>query len=346
MRLRILDGFRTISILVVLLFHFYSRFFGEFYTYVFNTEKIFAFGHLGVQFFFIISGFVIYMSVEKCDGFLSFMKKRYIRLAPGMLIASLITFSFFNLLSADIRTDALSTKNFLFSNTFLSPSLIHLFNPNSELDYTDGAYWSLWVEVCFYILFGLVYFFDKKNVVRNFTIVALGGYALSVLSKANVNATLSSFDAIFKTFNVFKLSLWFLIGIYFNRLYFTKNKMYLLISVVLFGVLTMSNLKLYAIAFNVFIFIMFMLFFYKSEWISFLGSRLFSKCGIASYTVYLLHQNIGVLIIYRCSPYLGKYNFIIGLILIPVFFLLGHWIYKYFEKPIGERMNRTRPLLS
>jgi len=49
----------------------------------------YKFGFFGVQLFFMISGFVILMSLEKTEGFFHFIYKRWIRLFPALLIASL-----------------------------------------------------------------------------------------------------------------------------------------------------------------------------------------------------------------------------------------------------------------
>lgn len=68
-RIQILDGFRAISILSVLLFHFFSRWTPplsseSFYPYGSKYFSWFQYGGVGVEFFFMISGFVIYFTLE------------------------------------------------------------------------------------------------------------------------------------------------------------------------------------------------------------------------------------------------------------------------------------------
>lgn len=64
-RLEYLDGLRGLAILWVLLYHFFSRWaelipFGSTY----QQWLIFEMGDLGVNLFFLISGFVIFMTLN------------------------------------------------------------------------------------------------------------------------------------------------------------------------------------------------------------------------------------------------------------------------------------------
>ncbi len=95
--------------------------------------------------------------------------------------------------------------------------------------------------------------------------------------------------------------------------------------ILLFGVITYFILLLFA---------------YKPSIISFLGSPLIAKCGVVSYAVYLIHQNIGVLIIIKLSPLLGDYNWITGIILSMLVFVFGIFIYKYYEDPMSKMLKR------
>src|SRR6478736_6931335 len=97
-RLDILDGFRFVAIVSVLFFHFYSKWSfpvkeenylpGE---NLYHTD-FFNHGNLGVQFFFIISGFVIFYTLERSETLIAFLTKRFIKLFPTMLLCSIVTF--------------------------------------------------------------------------------------------------------------------------------------------------------------------------------------------------------------------------------------------------------------
>ena len=88
-RVKHLDGLRGLAIIAVFGFHLFA----EDPKSVF-LSKIFIHGDLGVNLFFLISGFVIFMSLNKSLNFLTFIKKRYFRLFPSMLFASLLYFFF------------------------------------------------------------------------------------------------------------------------------------------------------------------------------------------------------------------------------------------------------------
>ena len=72
-RIKILDGFRALAIISVMLFHYFSRYTTiGLYPYK-DRYDFFSLGALGVQFFFIISGFVIYFTLKKTISILEFV---------------------------------------------------------------------------------------------------------------------------------------------------------------------------------------------------------------------------------------------------------------------------------
>ena len=84
-RISILDGFRSLAILSVLLYHFFSRWVPpendiSLYPYK-NAYDYFGIGQLGVQFFFIISGFVIFFTLDTTANFSSFLEKKTYKIA-------------------------------------------------------------------------------------------------------------------------------------------------------------------------------------------------------------------------------------------------------------------------
>ena len=86
-RIKHIDGLRGVAIIAVFGYHIF----------VINPKNIFLeffffHGDLGVNLFFLISGFVIFNSLNRSLNFLIFIKKRYFRLFPSMLFASLFFF--------------------------------------------------------------------------------------------------------------------------------------------------------------------------------------------------------------------------------------------------------------
>ncbi|MFV0211121.1 acyltransferase [Empedobacter falsenii] len=340
-RINIIDGFRVVAIFIVMLYHFYSSFLND-YQYNFDSS-IFHFGHLGVQFFFMISGFVIFITLNNSQSFIEFIKKRYLRLMPGMLVCSLITFSIFNIFDSTFYPPAKEFKNLLFSNSFISPSVPNkLFNTN--FDYIDSSYWSLWVEIIFYVLISLLFFLDKKRVILYYSVLSISGTLLWYFFGSDENVLeLSVYHSMHKILNYIpfiNLLIWFLIGIIISKLYTNhldfKYIIYLISLFILVFVTSKTNeLRYFVIVSG----IVWYIFLYKNSWFNFFGVKFISKLGRSSYSVYLIHQMIGVSIIINIAPYFGNFNWVIPIFLIILFFGFGLLSYEYLEKPLGKKMH-------
>lgn len=144
-RIQTLDSLRGIAALVVILFHYTYRF-PEAYSKNFDPGFSLRYGHYGVQLFFIISGFVIYMTVERCKTVGEFAYRRWSRLFPTYWICLCITLVSLHFLGPQNRVQPLGVvaTNFTMLQTFLNRP------------HVDTAYWSLEQELLFYVLIGLV----------------------------------------------------------------------------------------------------------------------------------------------------------------------------------------------
>jgi peptidoglycan/LPS O-acetylase OafA/YrhL len=153
-RIQYLDGLRGIAILTVVLFHAYARWPGV--NSDFANFPLFHYGFLGVELFFLISGFVILMTLERCKTFATFMLRRWFRLFPASLFVTLAIFLTAPLLPERPAglphvSDLLASLLFI-KPTWLSAILRH------QVSVIEGVYWSLFVEVIFYVVFGSLYF--------------------------------------------------------------------------------------------------------------------------------------------------------------------------------------------
>ena len=351
-RLMILDGLRTIAILLVLLFHYYSRYKNNLYEYSFNIPVFIEYGYLGVQLFFIISGFVITLSLYKTHRFTVFIKNRFIRLLPAMVICATITFLFKNLFdNENLFENSKNITNLLISITFINPDLVNLFT-HTNLNYIDGAYWSLWVEISFYFIAGILYFISPLHLLRNFSIIVFLGFFSHFIFISNTGFRFFSpiisesvfmlIRGVFKTITFFEHSLWFLGGMLLQKLYQDKKNLnylfYFFFIMVLQLLFIFNSFTLIFMSLTVTVFLLFI---YKPHFISILGNKLLSRLGVASYAIYLVHQNIGVLIINKLGGYFGEMNWILPLILIFILGVFGIYFYKFVEKPISKRLKES-----
>lgn len=159
-RLAYLDGLRGVAILSVLVYHAYARWptklpFGD----AFEAPPI-AQGWVGVELFFIISGFVIFMSLERSRSLPYFALQRWRRLFPAMLVATMLV-----VLTTPLLPERPYTNNDLAAPlvglTFIAPRWWAV--AGIELEAIEGAFWSLFVEVQFYAVVGIAYFASGRR---------------------------------------------------------------------------------------------------------------------------------------------------------------------------------------
>ena len=150
-RLRALDGLRLIAALMVAAYHYGGR--GGEVTQAWGSSPQvqfptlhtwFAYGCLGVQIFFVISGFVICMSGWG-KPLRSFFASRASRLLPSYWAAVVIVTAVFAL--PVVAYDAVSPSDALVNLTMMQQPL--------GVDRVLGVCWTLWAEVRFYALFAL-----------------------------------------------------------------------------------------------------------------------------------------------------------------------------------------------
>ena len=175
------DGLRSISIISVILYHLNNGYLSG--------------GFLGVDVFFVISGFVVAMSVShftspKLLGFLGyFYARRIIRIVPALMFALLIT----SLLSAALIPNSwLSSANqktglyavLGLSNFILLSNEGSYFSPRSEFNPFTHT-WSLAVEEQFYCIFPLMFFtwfLTRKEVsIFVFLVACLASFGSAVI---------------------------------------------------------------------------------------------------------------------------------------------------------------------
>lgn len=111
---------------------------------------------VAVKSFFVVSGFLIFMSYENSKTISSYFSKRIRRIYPAYLFViclSVLLGSFFTI-SSSIDYWSLATLKYFASNlfflNFLHPTLPGLFLQNSNTA-VNGALWTLKIEVMFYL---------------------------------------------------------------------------------------------------------------------------------------------------------------------------------------------------
>lgn len=115
------------------------------------------YGYLGVDLFFMISGFVIMMSA-RAESVWKFVVSRLTRLYPAFWICCSVTFVVI-LISGTTRFPS-SLQVYLINMTMLPGS--------TGTKFLDGSYWSLGIELRFYFLVALVILIGQINNAERF----------------------------------------------------------------------------------------------------------------------------------------------------------------------------------
>jgi peptidoglycan/LPS O-acetylase OafA/YrhL len=152
-RLGSLDALRGLAALAVVIFHYTSAFdIKEHFPGYPRAIINFSGGRYGVELFFVISGFVILWSVQRVGGVGDFAWSRFSRLFPpfwaSMLLVTVYVLFAEHVLNAGIGPLTFTTPQW-FANVTMVPSWFGF----TEL---DGAYWTLAVEMIFYVMIAVL----------------------------------------------------------------------------------------------------------------------------------------------------------------------------------------------
>lgn len=349
-RIAILDGLRMFAILFVMVGHLLAQ-----YNIKGNIflEYFVRYSFFGVPFFFVISGFVILYSLENTKNYLEFLKKRYLRLAPAMLICSCLTFCFFKFIySGEGFENSKYFPNLLIANTFIDPHVFDLFVGEIRYYYIDDAYWSLWVEVCFYLLIGFLFFYNKEKYIRNFIFVCVVGMLVYNLLKSNLvhfyfkdylsENTIHLMKSIARCLGLFSECLWFMIGIFLYKLYNNPSSKKYIYYIILCGILQ-AGLQKFDVVFTIltaFTVTIYLIFVYKSHLLIYLTNPFIGRLGVTSYSVYLIHYHIGAGCILMYNNYFAKESYLLLFLLVIIFFVFGLFSYKYLERPLSNQLKK------
>jgi len=281
-----LDYLRGIAALSVVLFHFTYGY--DYGLGIINSNKFyFTYGKLGVNLFFMISGYVIFMTLNNVQQPLDFIVSRFARLYPAYWCAIIFSIIFVNIFDNPFEYEKVSIKQILLNFTMLQ----HWFKVKD----IDGAYWTLSVELTFYIIMFTLYILDQ---LKKIELYCLGWLILTYLCVSFKIPFENYLNELF----ILKYSPLFIAGILLFRFKVHGN------SVLRYTLLLLSLIVEISILYSI-----------NSDWITvtiiisfyiillaFVKDKIYIKknrallfFGTISYSLYLIHENIGLTIIYN-----------------------------------------------
>lgn len=139
-RLTELDALRGIGALCVLVFHYSTRF-HELFPQAAHVPFSFPGGNYRVLLFFTISGFAIFFTLDRIATVADFIVNRFARLYPAYIVAMLMT----------LGIEYLAQATQLLVGPFAILANLTMLQGFAFIPEVDGAYWTLTVEIAFYV---------------------------------------------------------------------------------------------------------------------------------------------------------------------------------------------------
>jgi len=325
-----IDLFRFIAASAVVLYHYLYRGYKGGNMSLLRFDEIgeyFKYGYLGVDLFFIISGFVIAFSI-KHRSLPKFCYSRFKRLYPMYWICLIITFVISYFFGAPRY---LVTFKQLLANFTMVQELFGQGN-------IDGAYWSLYVELKFYLIIAVFLIVNRfKQISLDYLV-----YFWLFLSSLRLFVEPSEiYDAIHHLF-ILDWSAYFIAGIVFCQIFLHGPALkhfivlpwclYLSIDGAIGRIHWLartfhSDFSSYIIAATIVVFYMVMLL-VSCKRLQRFNSRKFIKIGMLTYPLYLIHQHIGFIIFNQLHDYINKYVLVsaVTLLMLGIAYILSDWV--------------------
>jgi peptidoglycan/LPS O-acetylase OafA/YrhL len=247
-----------------------------------------SFGLLSVYTFVFISGFLVTKSWIDTQDVIIFIKKRFLRIFPGLLSVSLFTAFIIGPLVtyvplAEYLNDPLTIM--YLRNVYLYPLSSHLpgvFENNPFPDAVNGSLWLIPVLVFLYAslaIFGQLRLINKKHYVALFTVVLFGVFLLDMSNPSLKNQAIFYMPAYYLLCS----SLFFYIGV---LCYLYRDKIILRRSLAILSmILFLISLKLpFGLVLNVFVLPYLILYFASLD---IAALRKFNQTTDLSYGIYL-----------------------------------------------------------
>ncbi|MEM7554059.1 MAG: acyltransferase [Cyanobacteria bacterium P01_A01_bin.84] len=338
-----LDHWRGLAALWVVIFHgFVSTLDISLHPSAEFVKSIAAHGRLGVNLFFVISGYCIavsaYRSVSKNGSPWTFIKNRAWRLLPTYWLAFLLTIGL-NFISAFLNKRSIWEN---IPNTWQDwVGNLFLIQPYLEVPFYVIVYWSLVVEFAFYLIVTLLLFLKSLT---NYRIPLFIGLSLGFVSVFMIEGS-----------KIAPLTYWcdFVCGVLVfaallfksqGKLYQVRTCLFLLLNFIFLSIWVNwgfhSSYLWFSAAFALLLYYIYPL---DSKIAAISQLDFLRITGLMSYSLYLLHVPFQARIITLGSKFISEKSFLFLLLQICgwiVCLLISYIFYKLIENPINQWRKR------
>jgi peptidoglycan/LPS O-acetylase OafA/YrhL len=319
-RLLELDALRGLAALAVVFYHYFFRY-NELYGHH-ALDVVWAYpGLYGVQLFFMISGFVIYWTLNRVEKPADFVVSRFSRLYPVYWAAILTTFCivrYFGLPGREV-SGRTALENIIMFQQYLN------------IRHVDGVYWTLTIELTFYWWIFVLYLFKQlKNVELWLSPLVL----LAILKGVEL---INIPDFINNVFIIHYIS-FFVAGICFFKIQdgIASRPTYLVLLFTLLSTIATFSFREFLL-FSAFYMVFYLA---VSGRLAFLSFRPFVFLGTISYSLYLVHQNIGYVMINQFYKFQLMPLFSI-LLAISCSISIAYMLTRFIERPALQYIRKS-----
>ena len=347
-----IDGLRAIAVGVVILYHSRISIFGH---------RLFEGGFIGVDIFFVISGYLITSIIFKeitttgSFSFKYFYERRIRRILPVLLFVMMVSFLFAWMYLLPLSFVDFS-KSILYSLSFISNFFFHY--SGQEYAAPSGLYkpllhtWSLSVEEQFYIIFPITFFITFKYFRKYLVHILIIGFLISLGVAEWTSRNYPSTSFYFIHTRLWELLAGSILAYYEILKGHRSNYKTLNLILPMVGLLLIAHSVFF---FNDEIFhpsfltlssiigvCLIIWFSNRGEFITrILSSKLFVGIGLISYSLYLWHYPIFAFSRVTGLTFENKIGQISSLVII---FILSIASYNFIEKPFRNKKYQLKKL--
>jgi peptidoglycan/LPS O-acetylase OafA/YrhL len=319
-----IDALRGLAALFVVYYHYVWRYDEKFRpaskSLLWFDVSVFGedyFAKMAVFLFFMISGFVISLTLASATNTASFVVSRFSRLYPAYFVC--MTLTFLSSFIFPLPSENLDVKDYVVNLTMVQEYL--------GAESIDGVYWSLHVEICFYAMMAALLAFGKARCVLLFSLcwVLFGIVANFARSHLGLHLPLK-LDVLL----ALQYAHFFAAGVAFHSIWRGEEGRLPYLVLAITAVSLFASLPAIVAATSLLFYLLFAGVILGR--LEFLNNRYLVGAGAISYAVYLLHQKIGYRIIMFLSEHGVSRDIGIAVALVSVIFL-AYAVTKWIEKP-------------
>ena len=355
MRILKLDGLRGFFSCMIILLHFDKKYLPPIFDNFFINHS-----YVFVDFFFVLSGFVISLNYNSINDIKKFIKKRFIRLYPLYFYSNCLFFTyilFSRLILLRYFPSIFEDESFSYK-IHVEPFIDSVFLTNStpligDSPGSNGPSWSISAEIISYLTFAIItLFFRKKIRLYLFSLIIIIAMIIclnyGVFFDIGNIGFLRGFVGFFMGFFVWKI---------YSKNYISKinNKLELLIPIFLILIMFILDalegfkfqyiygMLLVPLFFSISIF----MFIHSAGLISkIFETKLFQYLGKISFSIYLNHWIFLYVIvkpIYRILEVEQNFQNQVFVLIFTILSIIGysHLTNKYIENKIGDYLKRN-----